>query len=89
MNSDKPEYFSATGTIAFIKKENALYQGCANEVDGKSCNKKVKLPLTFYTAGSAIRNSKSRIFEDLISNGPVFKSSGYSYGLNYYENWII
>jgi hypothetical protein len=43
LNSDKGEYFSATGTVAFIKKENALYQGCANMVDGRSCNKKVRL----------------------------------------------
>ena len=42
MNSDKAEYFSATAYIAFIKKENALYQGCANEVDGRTCNKKVQ-----------------------------------------------
>lgn len=41
LSSDKAEYFSATATIAFIKKENALYQGCANQVDGRSCNKKV------------------------------------------------
>jgi replication factor A1 len=41
MNSDKAEYFSATGMVAFIKKDNALYQGCANQVDGRSCNKKV------------------------------------------------
>lgn len=42
LNSDRPEYFSSTGTVAFIKKENALYRGCANEIDGRSCNKKVQ-----------------------------------------------
>ena len=43
MNSDKAEYFSATGMVAFIKKENALYQGCANMIDARSCNKKVTI----------------------------------------------
>jgi hypothetical protein len=41
LSSDKAEYYSATGTVAFFKKENALYMGCANLVDGKTCNKKV------------------------------------------------
>ena len=39
--SDKVEYFSATATVSTFRKENALYQACANEKDGKTCNKKV------------------------------------------------
>ena len=51
MNSDKAEYFSATGMVSFIKKENALYQGCANMIDSRSCNKKVNLLNVLKTFG--------------------------------------
>ncbi len=46
--SDKVEYFSATATVSTFRKENALYQACANEKDGKTCNKKVRA-LAFFT----------------------------------------
>ncbi len=39
--TDKVEYFSATATVSTFRKENALYQACANDKDGKTCNKKV------------------------------------------------
>ncbi|XP_074640731.1 replication protein A 70 kDa DNA-binding subunit-like [Tubulanus polymorphus] len=37
IGQDKPEYFTANGTILFIKKDNCLYNACPKE----DCNKKV------------------------------------------------
>jgi len=42
MNSDKPEYYSNTAWITLIPKDKAMYQGCPNLNDGKTCNKKVQ-----------------------------------------------
>jgi len=42
MNSDKPEYYSNTAWITLMMKDKALYQGCPNLNDGKTCNKKVQ-----------------------------------------------
>lgn len=42
MNSDKPEYYSNMATVAMIPKEKALYMACGNQVDGRTCNKKVQ-----------------------------------------------
>lgn len=34
---DKPEYFSSSGTVVFVKKDNCMYQACPSS----DCNKKV------------------------------------------------
>ena len=41
MNSDKPEYYSASGYVTLLQKDKALYMACGNQNDGRSCNKKV------------------------------------------------
>lgn len=40
--NDKPDYYSNTARVTLITKDKALYQGCPNMNDGKSCNKKVQ-----------------------------------------------
>ena len=40
--NDKPDYYSNTARVTMITKDKALYQGCPNMNDGKSCNKKVQ-----------------------------------------------
>jgi len=42
MNSDKPEYYSASGYVTLLQKDKALYMACGNQTDGRSCNKKVQ-----------------------------------------------
>merc|ERR1711971_900461 len=42
MNSDKPEYYSASGYVTLLQKDKALYMACGNQNNGRSCNKKVQ-----------------------------------------------
>jgi replication factor A1 len=37
----KPDYITVKGTITFIRGENMWYPACPNDVDGRTCNKKV------------------------------------------------
>ena len=46
MNSDKPEYYSNVGFITLIPKDKALYMACGNNVDNRTCNKKVIFEFT-------------------------------------------
>ena len=42
LNSDKPEYYSNTAYVTLIPKDKALYMACGNQLDGRTCNKKVR-----------------------------------------------
>lgn len=42
MNSDKAEYYSNIAYISLMQKDKALYMACGNQLDGRTCNKKVQ-----------------------------------------------
>jgi len=40
--SEKGDYYSACGYLTLIQKDKALYMACGNQLDGRTCNKKVQ-----------------------------------------------
>ena len=40
-NSGQADYFSLMATVEDISADRALYKGCPNEINAKTCNKKV------------------------------------------------
>jgi len=42
LNSEKGDYYSASGYVTLLMKDKALYMACGNQIDGRTCNKKVQ-----------------------------------------------